>query len=301
VGTSYDDPPDLVKRTILEVLEDTPGVLAEPRPVIYTIAYADFSINYEIKFFIDDFPAHRRIQDGVMTRLWYAFRRKGIEIPFPIRHVYHHAAEGEEPAEAPKPAALPAGFGVPALAAHGPVRPPHRRKVDIEGTLAQVPIFADLSPEERRALVGPARVLEYALGEKVIRQGDPGSTLYAIAGGTARVILRGDDKVERDVATLKEGNVFGEMSLLTGDLRSATVASGGDLVVVEVGKEALAPILAANSSLAGKIAEMMVLRKEGLDRAKAEAALDANRKKEIEAAAKTLLGRIVSFFGLLVK
>jgi CRP-like cAMP-binding protein len=146
--------------------------------------------------------------------------------------------------------------------------------------------------------VGSTPLLEFAAGERVIAQGEPGSALYAIAGGTARVAVRTDGAAEHDVATLRAGDVFGEMSLLTGDPRTASVYSLGDLAVAEVSKESLAPLLAANGALAGRIAELMVLRREGLDQARAAAALDATRRQEIQAAAQTLLKRICAFFSL---
>jgi small-conductance mechanosensitive channel/CRP-like cAMP-binding protein len=284
IGTSYDDPPDLVKRTIREVLADVPGILADPPPAIYTVAYADFSINYEVKFFIEDFGSYRTIEDQVMSRLWYAFRRRGVEIPFPIRHLYHHGL--------PPPLAGEAAAG--AVAA-----PPAdaRKEAAIRGALSAVPIFAELSEAERESLARGAMLADYGSGERVIRQGDPGEALYALAAGRARVAVRGEDGGERDVASLKEGDVFGEMSLLTGEPRSASVYSQGELRVVEVRKSALAPILSANPGLAARIAEVVVLRREGLDRARAQAALEGKRG-EVNAAARALLGRIRTFFGL---
>jgi small-conductance mechanosensitive channel/CRP-like cAMP-binding protein len=290
VGTSYDDPPDVVKAVIREVLAGVHGVLAEPKPAIYTTGYADFSINYEIKFFVDDYGQRNPIKDRVMSRLWYAFKRRGIEIPFPIRHLYHHGTPpaAVEAADAPL-------WGAETASARGAIDGP-RRKVDIEGALAAVPLFSALSPAEIQALSAKVRVLEFGDGERVIRQGEAGDGMYTIAGGEARVLIRGDNGAEREVAVLREGNVFGEMSLLTGDPRTASIDAQGHLAVVEVGKDALSPVLSSNPALAAGMAEIVVLRREMLDRARAMA--DSEKEKEIAAASKTLLGRIRSFFGL---
>ncbi len=282
VGTSYDDPPDVVKATIREVLAGVPGVLAEPKPSIYTTAYADFSINYEIKFFIDDYGQVNPIKDRAMSRLWYAFRRRGIEIPFPIRHLYHHGAPAAAAAEGEPPAR---GEAAPA-----------KGKVDVERSLAAVPLFAALSPAEVQTLAAKAALLEFGDGERVIRQGDPGDGLYAIVRGAARVLVRGENGAEREVAVLKAGSVFGEMSLLTGDPRTASVDSQGHLEVLVVGKEALSPVLSANPGLAASMAEVVVLRREGLERARA--AMDPGKREEIASASTSLLGRIRAFFGL---
>ncbi len=248
VGTSYQDPPDLVKRTIREVLGEVEGVLKEPAPLIFTTAYADSSINYEIKFFIRDFSERRVIQDQVMSRIWYAFRRRGIEIPFPIRTLYHHGRP-----------TLPPGQEAAAPAANGGSAAACREEVEIREAIRTVPIFADLSREEREAVARAAVLADYGYGE---------------------------------------GNFFGEMSLLTGEPRSASVYAYGELRVVEVRKAALAPILSANPALAAKIAEVVVLRREGLDRVRAQAALEGSKRAEVAAATNTLLGRIRSFFAL---
>src|SRR6185369_8503286 len=126
-----------------------------------------------------------------------------------------------------------------------------------------------------------AALADYGYGERVIRQGEPGDALYAIAAGAARIAVRGPDGSERELAVLRAGDVFGEMSLLTGEPRTASVYAHGELRVVEVRKAALAPILTANPALAAKMAEVVVLRRENLDRARAEAALEGARRAEI--------------------
>ncbi len=282
VGASYKDPPDLVKRTLLDVVADAPGVLQEPRPAVYTVAYGDVAISYEIKFYIEDFGNRRSIEDGIMTRIWYAFRRQGIEIPFPTRNVRVQGISGVVPA-APEDS-LPS---------------PTTHEREIAAALAGVPIFKELSPDEQRALSAGADLAQYGFGESVIRQGEPGDTLYAIAAGQARVAVRGQGDTERDVAVLRRGDVFGEMSLLTGEPRSASVYAHGELKVVEVGKAALAPLLSANPDLAKRIAEVVVLRKQGLDRYRAEREVELKKRQEIAAEANNLLGRIRVFFGLL--
>jgi small-conductance mechanosensitive channel/CRP-like cAMP-binding protein len=272
IGTSYDDPPDVVKRTLLEIAASVPEVMREPAPIVYLRAYADFSINYELKCFIEDYDRRPLIEDEILQRIWYAFRRVGIEIPFPIQTSYEYKMSSAS------------------LAAKG--------AVDIERILGQVPIFAPLKSEELKQLAAAARVARYTRGEAVIRQGDAGDTLFAIAGGAARVAVRADGGGETTVATLPTGEVFGEMSLLTGDPRSANVYAEDGLVLVSVSREALQPLLSANPGVAEKMAEIVTLRKQGLDKAQAEAATGAGKRAEVQAAKATLAGRIRKFFRL---
>ncbi|HVR72783.1 MAG TPA: mechanosensitive ion channel family protein [Planctomycetota bacterium] len=272
VGTSYDDPPSLVRKTILDVLDGVPDVRKMPAPVVYLKAFADFSINYNIKCYIEDYDRRPVIEDQIMDRIWYAFRRAGIEIPFPIQTVFEYRMPWWAKRE--------------------------RKGVDLESTLAAVPLFSRLSIEQVKALASGARTLEFSSGEPVIRQGDPGDTLYVVCSGAARVALKSEDGSERTVARLQPGEFFGEMSLLTGDARAASVHADGALTVAIVPKAALEPILAATPEVAEEIVHVVIQRRQGLDRAHAEAALDTARRAEVEIASKNLLGRIRSFFGL---
>jgi small-conductance mechanosensitive channel len=85
IGVSYDTPPNKVRQVVLNVLAECPEVCAEPAPSVFLTGYGDFSVNFTIKFFIADFPRQDPIQSGIMDRLWYAFRREGISIPYPIQ------------------------------------------------------------------------------------------------------------------------------------------------------------------------------------------------------------------------
>jgi small-conductance mechanosensitive channel/CRP-like cAMP-binding protein len=272
VGAGYGDPPDKVKKTVLEVIFSVPEVLRSPAPAIYLKSYADFSVNYEAKCFIEDYDRRPVIEDQIMHRIWYAFRRYGIEIPFPIRTVYQYQMP------------LPEGT--------------KKGRVDLDRVLSKVAIFEPLTNEERGWLLEAASMVDFAGGEPVIRQGEAGDAMYVIVSGSARVAVRSDGGGEKIVATLKPGEVFGEMSLLTGEPRSASVYAEEGLVLCSVSRDGLLPILTANPAVAEKIAEIVTFRRQGLSRIEAEAAQDIAGKAEVQGAVKSLVGRIRRFFGL---
>jgi len=88
VGASYNDPPVKVKEILRTILNREPDVSEEPPPLVRTIAYDDFSINYEMKFWIKAHGKFQLISDSIMTQIWYAFKFYGIQIPFPIRTLH---------------------------------------------------------------------------------------------------------------------------------------------------------------------------------------------------------------------
>jgi len=94
IGASYEDPPIKVKDILETILIRDPEVLVKPDPIVRTVGYDDFAINYEMKFWIHDFRRRNDIEDRILTRIWYAFRFYKIQIPFPIRTV--HMKEQDE-------------------------------------------------------------------------------------------------------------------------------------------------------------------------------------------------------------
>lgn len=85
IGTHYRHPPLEVIRALVETARDVPGVLHRPAPIALVKGYDDFAVTFRLRFFITDFSKRNEIDGEVMRRVWYRFRRDGIQIPFPIR------------------------------------------------------------------------------------------------------------------------------------------------------------------------------------------------------------------------
>lgn len=107
-----------------------------------------------------------------------------------------------------------------------------------------LPFLSDLGPEALLAVLKTLRVLRLEDGQVVVRQGEPGQSLYLVAAGELRVLIQGPDGVVRDVARLHENTLFGEMALITEEPRAASVAAVGPAEVVEVSRAALAAVIA---------------------------------------------------------
>ncbi len=87
VGFSYNDKPTKVKKVLLEIAQNTEGVLANPSPVPLTLSYDDFYINYGLKFYIKDFEDQILLKDRIMTQIFAAAEKSQLNIPFPISEV----------------------------------------------------------------------------------------------------------------------------------------------------------------------------------------------------------------------
>jgi CRP-like cAMP-binding protein len=132
--------------------------------------------------------------------------------------------------------------------------------------LGSIPFFAEvLNPAELDALAAAARRVDFDQGTTIIRERDVGDSMFAILQGTVTVSIRDSGK-DRLVATLHAGDLVGEMSLLTGSPRAATVAAQSPVAAIEIGREAIAPLLSAEPALFDRFAAMLEKRQVELDK-----------------------------------
>lgn len=118
---------------------------------------------------------------------------------------------------------------------------------DFEQQFHPVPFFSELRREELLAVLRSLTVRRLSDGEVVMRQGEPGTALYLMAGGAVRVTMTDATHPagnERELARLYENTLFGEMALITDQPRSASVAALGEADVIEVSRAALAQVTA---------------------------------------------------------
>ena len=153
--------------------------------------------------------------------------------------------------------------------------------------LEEVAILDVLTRAERAALAREVDVRRVAPGEAVVEQGHGGSSMFIVAAGLLEVKV--DDA---RVATRGPGDFFGEMSLLTGEPRSATVAALVPSVVYEVPKEALQRLLATRPAIADALSVLVAERRQRRGACEGEAHHEAPR----EGLSRALASAILEFF-----
>ncbi len=238
VGASYLAAPNVVKAAMTEALKNCRGVLGAPAADVVLWSFADSAINYKARFWIEDYEHDEAARDQVRTAIYYAFGRYGIDIPWPIQVTYTKDwPEAEATAR-------------------------HRER---EGLLDSIDLFATLSPEHRREIAVATTSGVYGSGEAIVRQGEPGHSMFVVCSGTAVVLIEPD---RREVASIEPGGYFGEMSLLTGDPRTATVVARGDTVVMQIDAEQFRQLAATDSGAVEQIGIAAVTRRAELDAAR---------------------------------
>ena len=233
VEAAYEAPPNVVKDAVMAVLDADAAVLRVPRAEVRLTKYGESGVAYAIRYWITDFDNLERIRNRIMTNLWYAFQRASIRIPFPARDLFLY------PGTAPE------------LLAAAPS--------DAIDMLRRVPLLAPLDDAELERLAGRARRITFGAGEFIVREHEPGDSFYVIVRGSAEVML-GSDGAARVVGRLTPSDIFGEMSLLMGEPRTATVRAATDIVVLVVDRDAFKDIISADPAILDPLSEIAARR-----------------------------------------
>ena len=270
VDAAYDAPPLEIQKILVEAAKAVPGVLTDPAPRVFLSRYKDSSVEYRLKYWIDGYVKVPEVEGQVLTYVWYAFQRHGMEMPFPQRAIRMLQ---------PQDVSQIAG----------------RQSERILQALGRINFLSVLSPEELNNLAKEATIRLYLPGEAVVHQGEEGSELFFILDGHAEV--RVGEGPGAALATLNPLQFFGEMSLLTGERRSATIVAQTRLEVLVLSKEAIAGPLRNNPSLVEQMSNLLVQRKSELA-AHQERMARRGDGEDREQEKRTLGARIRQFFGI---
>ena len=227
MGFSYDDPPNRVKDVMLEMLRTTPGVLADPPPLVRTIAYADFSINYRLIFSVESQAVLPEVRDEVMSRLWYVIKRENITIPFPTAYEY---GPGENPS---KPTPTVAEL----LSAHARF----------------LPALQDGAPPS---------IVDFGAGETVQGPDRPLEGFALVTGGRARLLAKDLAGQSVQIGEIGPGECFGDRLTAGGGSENITIVADNDLQVVVFADDAMDKLLNKSPSLAAEIGDAIESRRQ---------------------------------------
>ncbi|MCK6589224.1 MAG: mechanosensitive ion channel [Polyangiaceae bacterium] len=272
----YDVQPQRVEKALLSSIQGITGVRTEPSPFVLIARFADSWVMYHLNYFIDDFTQRDRVDSMVRQRIWFALQRAGIAIPFPTRMM------------------IQTQDATPEARAKTEAEEQARRLAAIKG----VDFLATIPEPALERLASLSKSCQYVAGEVIIRQGDVGHELYIVRTGEVSVLLgRGAEGSVAELARLGPGKFFGEMSLMTGARRAATVQATLDCELVRIDKEAFQDILASDPRLVEEITQVLVDRQiEMEENLSARTAARSQKYKEEKSSA--LLAAIKEFFSL---
>ena len=242
VGFSYSDPPNKVKRIMKEIALSTKGVLERPEPVIFTVSYDDSSIGYYVRLYLSDYDRVPQIRDEFTTRVWYAAERNNLNIPFPIRTLYHN------PPTKTNQSAVVAGY---------------------MEQIKDLPSFASVDRETIALLAQSASDRYFGAGEQAITQGTESEEFYAIVRGKAVVTINPENSPrDIEIIELSAGDFFGESALSGRNISSVTVTALTDLELIVLPIEEVQQALEQSTRLRQEIGTVMESRRRAIARLK---------------------------------
>lgn len=258
------------ERILLSAVAQVPESANVPRqPDVLIAEYTERGTNWRVRFWVPDYPrmalVRYEVQRNVLRNLYYA----GIEVPHAKLDMFsprRTAARQDE----------------------------EREDIDF---LNGITPLAPLTSEELDELGRQMRRHLCISGQPVVRQGEDGDSLFVVKEGTLEVSISSEGGISTVVGRLNPGMFFGEMSLLTGAPRSATVVPSVDSVVFEITKTDLEPLMVRRPSMADQFSDVLAERQMRNMRILNEESGVASHDSQISLA-QQFLGGIQSFFGL---
>ncbi len=258
-GVTYDNIPNKVINVVKEATKDIEDVIDRE---VYFVKYGDFAIEFEIRLRITDAYKYYQIRSNVLTKVFYALEREEMEIPIPrydlFRRDYKRISKEDEYNE-------------------------------IKSFFSKIDFIKILTDEELDSIIRAAKYERYANTEYILKQNTENDRFFYIKTGIVSIIVN-----DAEVAKLKTGNFFGEMSLMTGEKTTATVKADGDVEVYVIKSSAFSEILKNNKKLIDKISEVITQRKlqnEKIVKSK-------KFKKELDKEKSNLKNKILNFFSI---
>ncbi len=244
-------------------MREADNVSQKITPIVRIRNLGDNGPDYELKYWLDDYAKYNDTDALVRQRIWYAFRRAGINFAYPTRTLFVDR---------------PAKQGV-------------REGIDeaIIERLSAVDIFEPLSSEETAMLAHAAASHVFAPEETVIHAGEPGSSMFVVHRGKVSVQIN-DNGRPRTVATLNEGAFFGEMALFTGEPRSANIVADEETEVLEIGHDAMKHVFETNPALVESLSQIIAERRQALTDSESSSTTGPNEPAGVLSAIKRFFG-----------
>jgi len=130
----------------------------------------------------------------------------------------------------------------------------------LNNVMAISPLFKDFDPSQRKGIVEKFRMRQAAPGEKVIAEGKNSDGLYVVLHGVVQVTVQ-----QREVTVLKEGEIFGEMSLLTREPASATVAAQTNAILLRLPRDNFQELVVTHPQILELVSELTEKRKSAVE------------------------------------
>ncbi len=242
VAFSYEDPPNVVRKALLEVA-DAPGVLDDPAPIAATFSFGDSAVNYKLIYRTteeDRWP----VRNELVTRIWYAARRHGLTLPYPIVSNLHY--QQTEPFGKSRPSAVDRLSALPGIP----------------------PLGADTAVD--------VKSLTFGLGEVIFKEGDELRGVFLLVSGAVSLQVVQDGEM-REIAVVATGETFGESAMYGVQIADLRAVAMEDSEVLRLSPEVVRTLFEASPRLARDTGYTLEVRRRALASIRAAAGMSGMR------------------------
>lgn len=255
VGVAYGSDPLLVTETLLNAAYAEPAVLSDPPPTVLFTGFGDSALNFELRVWVHGYEREPDLRSSLNYNLEYHLRQQHIAIPFPQQDLWLRNPESLLPVLSPQSNPHSPPIPTPDTSDR---RPPLR---SLRESLRQITYFADFSELEFRRLIECGYRCRLKAGEILFREGDPGNSFYIILAGTVEVFV---EKIDKHLTHLEAGDFFGELSLMLGIPRTATVRAHQDTTLFTVNHKGFKQLLQTYPHVSEAIIQALASRQSEL-------------------------------------
>ena len=268
--------PEAVTAAVLDGLlrQPIPNVASDPTPHVLLTDFKDSYSQYAVRYWLTNLAADDATDSLVRIRIHYALERAGIPALLPALAVFldHESASKRERRQA-------------------------KERTARHEAILSVSLFSSLTEEERERLAASLMKAPFAPGEAIVVQGKEVRHLYVLTQGSVEVLVAVPGAPPRVVASLEAPNFFGEMGMLTGEPRRATVVARSEVECWRLDKERFQEVLTARPQIAEEISGDLAARDVELAAVREGLSEEAKRLR-LATERVSLTGRIKAFFDL---
>ena len=272
----YEAFPGLVINTVQKAIRENniANVAMHPAPNCLLMDFEGGSARYALRYWLTDPAMDSSTDSDVRTHIFVALQRADIHFAFPEYLV--HMEKGVEKHELAKKA---------------------QHLQNSLTTLQNLELFRSLHEDELITIAKRLKYTPFIKGSRITRQGNVANWLYILVSGEADVFLESKDGSLCHLTKAFPGQFFGEMGLMTGEPRSATIIATTDVICYRLDKASFQEVLQKRPELADEFGRILALRRCELDNAQSD--LDAaTRNQQLEQQQRSLTARIRGFFSL---
>ncbi len=266
----YHHPPERVEKILLDAVLSTEGILDDPGPIVAYRGVSDWAADYIVIFSVNKYKKRKMVRQNLWKRIWIHLNRAGIAPAIQRQEIHTFRgvkSRGKE--EATKPITL----------------------------LKEIDVFQYFTQAQKERLSQQVRCHIFKSNQLVVKQGEEGHSLFIVVEGAVSVSVCTSKEQNSlvEVARLGAGNFFGEMALFTGEPRAATVIAITDIVIYEIAKDDILPLMKENPEFSQKVSEILTNRKIATEE---HTDTSGNLQEKQEAVYKRVFSSVCDFFGL---